>query len=66
MKNVGNTDSMIRYGLAVVLVVVGLVLGVSSTVSIVLYVLAAVMVATASIRVCPIYLALSLKTNTKK
>jgi len=66
MKNVGNTDSMIRYGLAVGMVIVGLVLGVTSLWSIVLYVGAAVMVVTATVHVCPIYLALGLKTNSKK
>jgi hypothetical protein len=66
MKNVGNTDSLIRYGLAVGMVIVGLVLGAGSLISIVLYVLAAVMVVTASVHVCPIYLALGLKTNAKK
>jgi hypothetical protein len=66
MKNVGNTDSMIRYGLAVGMVIVGLVLGATSLLSIVLYVVAAVLVVTASVRVCPIYLALGLKTNSKK
>lgn len=66
MKNVGNMDSMIRYGLAVGMVIVGLVLGAGSLISIVLYVLAVVMIVTASVRVCPIYLALGLKTNFKK
>lgn len=66
MKNVGNMDSMIRYGLAVGMVIVGLVLGAGSLISIVLYVLAVVMIVTASVRVCPIYLALGLKTNSKK
>jgi type IV secretory pathway TrbD component len=66
MKNVGKTDSMIRYGLAAGLVMVGLVLGYASTISIVLYVVAVVLAVTASVSVCPIYLMLGIKTNSKK
>ena len=65
MKNVGKTDSYVRYLLAAVLVIVGVVLGSSSTLSIVLYVVAAVLVITASVSVCPIYLMLGIKTNQK-
>jgi hypothetical protein len=65
MKNVGKTDSYIRYLLAVALVVVGFVLGASSTISIVMYVVAVVLVVTAAVNVCPIYLMLGIKTNKK-
>lgn len=65
MKNVGKTDSYIRYLLAVALVVVGVVLGASSTISIVMYVVAAVLVVTSAVNVCPIYLMLGIKTNKK-
>ena len=63
MKNVGKNDSMIRYVLAVVLVIAGILLGAGSTVSIVLYVLAGVMVVTATTRVCPLYIPFGIKTN---
>lgn len=63
MKNVGKTDSMIRYLLAVVLVVVGVALGATSTLSIVLYVLAGVAIVTAASGVCPLYKVLGIKTN---
>jgi len=65
MKNVGKNDSLIRYLLAVVLVVVGIVLGAGSLVSIILYVVAAVLVVTAAVHVCPIYMMLGLRTNKK-
>lgn len=65
MKNVGKTDSLIRYALAVVLVVVGVMLGASSAVSLVLYGVAAVLAITASVSVCPIYMMLGIKTNKK-
>jgi len=65
MKNVGKTDSLIRYALAVVLVVVGVMLGASSVVSLVLYGVAAVLAITASVNVCPIYMMLGIKTNKK-
>jgi len=63
MKNVGKNDSIIRYGLAIVLVIAGVMLGASSTVSIVLYVVAGVMVVTAATRVCPLYIPFGIKTN---
>lgn len=63
MKNVGKNDSIIRYGLAIVMVIVGIMLGASSTISIVLYVLAVVMVVTATTRVCPLYKPFGIKTN---
>ncbi len=63
MKNVGKNDSIIRYVLAVVLVVAGIAMGASSTISIILYVLAGVMVVTATTRVCPLYKIVGIKTN---
>jgi len=65
MKNVGKTDAYIRYLLAAGLVIVGVMLGDSSTLAIVLYVVAAVLVLTAAVNVCPIYLMLGIKTNKK-
>jgi len=65
MKNVGKTDAYIRYLLAAVLVVVGVVLGASSTLAIMLYVVAVVLVVTAAVNVCPIYVLLGIKTNKK-
>ena len=63
MKNVGKNDSIIRYGLAIVMLIAGIMLGASSTISIVLYVLAVVMVVTATTRVCPLYKPFGIKTN---
>ncbi len=55
MKNVGNKDAMIRYILAAILIVVGIAMGATSTLSLVLYVVAAVLAVTANIKICPIY-----------
>jgi len=63
MKNVGKNDSTIRYALAIVLAIAGILLGAGSTVSIVLYVVAGVMVVTAATRVCPLYKVIGIKTN---
>lgn len=65
MKNVGKTDSLIRYLMALVLVGVGVALGATSTLSIVLYALAAVLVVTGAVNVCPLYMMLGIKTNKK-
>lgn len=66
MKNVGKQDAMIRYGLAAGLVVAGLLLGATSSLSIILYIIAAVLAITAQIRICPIYKILKLSTYRNK
>lgn len=65
MKNVGKTDSLVRYGLAAVLVVIGVMNGAGSTLSLVLYALAAVLVVTAAVRFCPIWKVLGIKTTSR-
>ena len=66
MKNVGSRDAMIRYILAAILVVVGIYMGATSGLSIVLYVVAVVLVVTASVKVCPIWKILNINTLDKK
>lgn len=66
MKNVGSRDAMIRYILAAILVVVGIYMGATSGLSIVLYVVAVVLVVTASVKVCPIWKILKINTLDKK
>lgn len=53
MRNVGNLDKVIRLVLAVVFAVGGFMAG--GAVSVVLFVLAAVMLLTALVGVCPLY-----------
>lgn len=66
MKNVGSRDAMIRYILAAVLVVAGIYMGATSALSIVLYVVAAVLAVTAGVKVCPIWKILKINTLDKK
>lgn len=65
MKNVGKTDSLVRYGLAVALVIIGVVNGVGSTLSLVMFALAAVLAVTAAIKFCPIWKVLGIKTTSR-
>jgi hypothetical protein len=63
-KNMGDRDRKIR-GLVVapILLVVALVLGLGSVGGVVAVVLAAVMVGTAAVGTCPLYLPLHVSTN---
>ena len=55
-KNFGSVDRTIRTILAPVLVVVGVVVGPRGWLAIVLYALAAILLATAAVSTCPLYL----------
>lgn len=63
-QNIGNTDRMIRFVLGIVLVVLAFVMGLTSWPGIVMLVVGILALATAAVRVCPLYLALG--TSTKK
>ena len=65
-KTVGTTDKIVRAIIAVVALVVAGVAGFSSVWGIVLVIVAAVMVVTASSGYCPIYSATGLRTNGEK
>lgn len=65
-QNVGNTDRLIRIVIAVALVVGSWFAGMSSIGGIVLLVLAVVLVLTASIGFCPLYLPFGLSTRHTK
>jgi len=62
IKNIGNTDRIIRYALGVILLVAGVALQITTGRFWWLALISAVPFITASIRTCPIYLAL--KTST--
>jgi len=65
-KNMGATDRWLRAVVAApVLVVLALVAGVGSVPGVVLLVLAAVMVATAAMGFCPLYLPMHLDSHRK-
>jgi len=65
-QNVGNTDRLIRVLIAVALVVGSWFAGMGSIGGIVLLVLAVVLVLTASISFCPLYLPFGLSTRHTK
>jgi len=62
-KNIGSLDRTIRIILALVLVVVGVIVGPGGWLAIVLYALAGVLLATAAVSTCPLYLPFGLSTR---
>jgi len=64
-KNVGSTDQIVRYVLALLFVVLYFTGVVSGTLGIVLLVLAVVFAVTAYLNFCPIWLALKVNTQGK-
>ena len=62
-KNIGSIDRTIRTILAPVLVVVGVLVGPGGWLAIVLYALAAILLATAAVSTCPLYLPFGLSTR---
>lgn len=65
-KNVGNLDRILRILIAAVIAVLFFSHLISGTLAIVLMTLAGIFLVTAFIGVCPIYLALGMKTTQKK
>lgn len=63
--NVGNTDKLIRFVLAFILIVLFYTNVVTGTLAYVLLVLAAVFLLTGLFRFCPLYLPFGIKTNKK-
>ena len=67
IKNMGSADRKIRTFIAApVLVIAGLVAGPAGALALVLYALAAVMLATSAAGTCPLYLPFGLSTNAKR
>ncbi len=62
VKNVGSTDKIVRYVIAVIAVIAALVVG-GAALKIILFLVAAIMVATAATGTCPIWLATKINTN---
>ena len=65
-KNVGTTDKVIRILIAVIVVALFFTHVISGTLGIILLILAAVLVATSLISLCPIWLALGINTKGKE
>lgn len=65
-KNVGNPDRLIRILLALALVVWAWFAGMGSVLGMVLLIVAVVLVVTASISFCPLYLPFGLSTRRTK
>lgn len=63
IKNIGNTDRLVRFTLGPILIVVAFVLGIASVLGIVATVLGVVLVATAAVRTCPAYLPFGIRTT---
>jgi hypothetical protein len=63
-KNMGSADRKIRtFVVAPVLVIVGLLVGPAGWLALVLYALAAVMLATSAVSTCPLYMPFGLSTH---
>jgi len=63
IKNLGSVDRKIRsFVVAPVLVIVGLLVGPGGWLAVVFYALAAVMLATAAVGTCPLYMLFGLRT----
>jgi hypothetical protein len=65
-KNMGSADRTIRAVMAPVLVVVGVLVGPAGWLAIVLYALAAVLLATAAVSTCPLYMPFGLSTRPER
>ena len=65
-KNIGSIDRTVRTIMAPVLVVVGVLVGPGGWLAIVLYALAAILLATAAVSTCPLYLPFGLSTRPER
>jgi hypothetical protein len=61
-RNLNKTDRIVRTGLGVILLAFAVPVGVASISGVVLYVLAAAMLGTAALGLCPLYYALGIST----
>ena len=59
--NVGSTDRMIRIVIAIVAAILAVVVG--GTFGVVLWIVAAIMLVTGIVRVCPLYMPFKFSTN---
>jgi hypothetical protein len=65
-KNIGSVDRTIRAAMAPVLVVVGVLVGPGGWLAIVLYALAGILLATAAVSTCPLYMPFGLSTRPER
>ncbi|QGF24798.1 YgaP family membrane protein [Raineyella fluvialis] len=65
IKNIGSTDRLIRFILGPILIVLAYILGFTSVLGIVAVIVGLLLIGTASISTCPLYLALHLSTAPK-
>ncbi|MEY4659209.1 MAG: YgaP family membrane protein [Crocinitomicaceae bacterium] len=64
--NIGNTDRLVRIGIAVLLLLCGLLVSLSQTWNIVFMLLAAYLTLTSFVSFCPVYLPLGINTSKRK
>ncbi len=65
--NVGQLDRIVRFVVGIVLVLIGLLVPMSSVaLQVILVLLGAILIVTAAIRFCPLYLVLKFNTLQKK
>jgi Inner membrane protein YgaP-like, transmembrane domain len=64
-KNVGKTDQIIRIVAGIVLLAVGILVPMSTTLSIILVILGALLLVTGFLGVCPLYALLKINTLKK-
>lgn len=60
--NMGNTDRIIRAIAAIIAIIIAFIVGPSTWLGIVLFVIAAVLLLTAAIRFCPVYVPFKIST----
>jgi hypothetical protein len=65
-KNIGSVDRTIRAAMAPVLVVVGVLVGPGGWLAIVMYALAGILLATAAVSTCPLYMPFGLSTRPER
>lgn len=63
--NIGQTDRIIRFVVGIVLLLVGLFAGVAGALQVILVLLGAILLVTAAIRVCPLYMPFKINTLKK-
>jgi uncharacterized membrane protein len=66
IKNVGTIDKFIRLTLGFILLIVSVIMGVNSTLSVILLILGIVLISTSIVAFCPLYLPFKINTNKTK
>jgi hypothetical protein len=61
-KNLGNTDKVIRYIIAIVAILITLISNVSGLTQVILIALTAILIGTSLLSFCPLYAIVGLKT----